>query len=200
MTMNRLLIAAAVLASSAVPLLAQHTHGGHGPAAAGPAAPYTGQDKRAIKSLSPADIEQLRTGAGWGFAKPAELSGYPGPRHVLDLAEELALTTDQRTRIQEIFDGMNAAARKTGAAFIDAERALSEAFATSNIAGEELGRLVLRAGKLRAALRLIHLEAHLLTRPILTSHQLEMYDKLRGYGGGHKGHGGHGGQHHRHGG
>ena len=54
--------------------------------------PYAGQETRAIKALSPEDLEELRTGAGMGLAKAAELNGYPGPLHVLALAKELQLT------------------------------------------------------------------------------------------------------------
>lgn len=48
-----------------------------------------------IRGIDPATIEGYRTGAGLGMALPAELNGYPGPRHVLDLAAELELTSDQ---------------------------------------------------------------------------------------------------------
>jgi hypothetical protein len=41
-------------------------------------APYAGQDQREIKSLSAQDVTDLLAGSGWGFAKPAELNGYPG--------------------------------------------------------------------------------------------------------------------------
>ena len=38
---------------------------------------------------------------------------------------------------------------------------------------------------LRAELRRVHLAAHLETRPLLTLHQIQTYDRLRGYGGRH---------------
>ncbi len=53
---------------------------------------YIGQENRKIKSLSSEDIESLETGTGdafGGLAKLAELNGYPGPRHVLDLGKEV---------------------------------------------------------------------------------------------------------------
>lgn len=46
---------------------------------------YSGYASREIKALSPAQIEDLRTGRGMGLALPAELNGYPGPLHVLEL-------------------------------------------------------------------------------------------------------------------
>ena len=56
---------------------------------------YIGQEKRDIKSLSNDDIKELRTGAGWGLAKAAELNGLPGPKHILEMKKEIELTTEQ---------------------------------------------------------------------------------------------------------
>jgi hypothetical protein len=61
-----------------------------------PMTPYAGQQARTIKALSDEDIAALLKGDGMGFAKAAELNGYPGPKHVLDLAEKLKLTDAQR--------------------------------------------------------------------------------------------------------
>ena len=55
-------------------------------------APYAGQQARSIKSLSAEDVAALLKGEGMGMAKAAELNGYPGPVHVLTLADELRLT------------------------------------------------------------------------------------------------------------
>jgi hypothetical protein len=49
--------------------------------------PYAGQQNRTIKALSDEDIVGLLKGDGMGFAKAAELNGYPGPKHVLDLGD-----------------------------------------------------------------------------------------------------------------
>jgi hypothetical protein len=54
--------------------------------------PYTGQEKREIKALSKKEIDGYISGDGMGFAKTAELNHYPGPRHVLDLADQLQLS------------------------------------------------------------------------------------------------------------
>ena len=71
-------------------------HSGHA-AANDTISKYTGQEDRIIKSLSSEDIKSLQTGTGdafGGMAKLAELNGYPGPRHVLDLANKLKLTDE----------------------------------------------------------------------------------------------------------
>ena len=70
---------------------------------------YIGQENRIIKSLSSEDIESLETGTGdafGGMAKLAELNGYPGPRHILDLGKELGLTTVQKENITIIYNDM----------------------------------------------------------------------------------------------
>ena len=59
-----------------------------------------------IKGIDPTTIDAYRKGEGAGLALPAELNGYPGPRHVLDLADKLSLTTMQRAQIQALYNAM----------------------------------------------------------------------------------------------
>ena len=59
------------------------------------ASPYAGEQSRSIKSLSQQDVADYMAGKGMGCAKAAELNGYPGPAHVLELADQLALTPSQ---------------------------------------------------------------------------------------------------------
>jgi hypothetical protein len=73
-----------------------------------PRSPYAGMQDRTIKALSDQQIADLKSGRGMGLALVAELNGYPGPSHVLDLADELQLTHEQRTRTEELFDAMKA--------------------------------------------------------------------------------------------
>ena len=73
--------------------------------------PYAGQESREIKALSQQDIEGLLAGAGTpfgGMAKPAELNGYPGPRHVLDAVEAggFELTSEQQEQIEAVYEEM----------------------------------------------------------------------------------------------
>src|SRR6516164_7416934 len=77
--------------------------------------PYAGMQTRAIKALSDQQIADLRAGRGMGMALPAELNGYPGPAHVLELADKLELSSDQRSRVQSLFDAMKAEAVPLGA-------------------------------------------------------------------------------------
>ncbi len=157
--------------------------------------PYAGQELRSIKSLSPQDIEALRNGEGMGFAKPAELNHYPGPRHVLDLAQELGLTPAQVTQTEALFAQMQSDAKDLGEELLDAEAALDRAFTDGDIDAETLEETLLEIGQIRARLRLVHLEAHLRQKALLTDEQIALYDKLRGYGSKGMDHTGHSGHH-----
>lgn len=153
-----------------------------GPAlAANDSTPYAGEEDRAIKALSPEDIADLLAGRGWGFAKPAELNGFPGPAHLLELKAEIGLTASQRDQIEALFADMNAEARTIGAQFVAAEKALDTAFAARTIAPAALEGLIAESARLRGQLRLVHLKTHLATLPLLTHHQVKRYNRLRGY-------------------
>ena len=55
------------------------------------------------------------------LALAAELKGYPGPSHVLELADRLELTADQRAGIKALFDFMKAEALPLGARVVEQE-------------------------------------------------------------------------------
>lgn len=146
------------------------------------ASPYAELQDREIKALSQGEIEGLLRGEGMGMALPAELHGYPGPRHVLDLADELGLSEAQRSRVREIFETMHEGAASLGREIVELERELDAAFAERTVTREELERLVARIGGRRADLRTVHLGAHLELRSVLTEAQRARYGELRGYG------------------
>lgn len=149
--------------------------------------PYAGMASRTIKALSDEQIRQYREGAGMGFALTAELNGYPGPKHILELADALQLTAEQRVRVQEIFDRMQSAAVKAGSELVDLEQDLDASFREERIDAASLAKLTSAIAALQGKLREVHLAAHLEARPVLTRHQLHEYARLRGYahGAGH---------------
>jgi hypothetical protein len=153
-------------------------------------------DGRGVAGLSDADIAALRAGEGWGLALPAELNGWPGPRHVLDMGDTLGLSDVQRGQVERLFGLMQAEAQRVGENYIDAERALDAAFDDPALDPVVLAGLVVAATNALGELRMIHLAAHIETRQILTDAQVETYNTQRGYGadaqGGHAGHDHHG--------
>ncbi len=142
---------------------------------------YAGEETRLIKSLSEQDLEEIARGGGWGLARAAELNGVPGPTHLLELGNEIGLTEQQRSDLEVIRAQMQADVMTAGERFVAAEQALDAAFQQGAPDAEALERLVAEAGQALAALRLVHLNAHLLTLPLLTDAQVIQYSVLRGY-------------------
>lgn len=152
------------------------------------ASPYSELVVREIKALSPDRIEKLRAGAGDGYAMPAELNGYPGPRHVLDLANALRLTKEQRRKTLRLFHQMKAEAVLMGEKIIEQETALDALFRHGRAEEATLFRLTAAIGKSEAQLRATHLKYHLIMAEMLTPDQRVTYGRLRGYEANGSGH------------
>lgn len=157
--------------------------------------PYAGLAPRRIQALSPEREAGLRAGAGLGYALAAELNGHAGPKHVLELADDLELTAEQRTAVQASFDRMHAAAVALGAELVAAEEELDRRFAHRHLDEAKLAELTARIGELEGRLRYAHLAAHLETDALLGAEQRARYAELRGYApgvdSGSRGHSGH---------
>lgn len=145
--------------------------------------PYVSNHSDVVKTLTPDEAKGLLEGEGMGLARPAEMNGFPGPRHVLDLADSLALTADQRARIEAIRAAMSEEAVARGRRIVDGERALDAAFAGGVPTEASIREILASIEADRGALRLAHLRAHLATAEILDRHQVHAYARLRGYGG-----------------
>lgn len=160
--------------------------------------PYSGLETREIKAMSAEQIAGYLAGDGMGLALPAELNGYPGPRHVLDLASELELSPAQRTAVRGVFDDMRGKAIAIGKQIVAAEASLNAAFADKTVTPGRLDERVEALGLLQGKLRAVHLLAHLQTEQILSPTQVDRYVALRGYR--HEGHTApdHAGHHHGH--
>ena len=162
-------VAAAFLALAA-PLSGQHDH----------APPRADSGSRRVQTLTEAEVAGLLEGDGMGLARPAELNGYPGPRHVLDLADALELTDEQRARTRAIHEAMHRDAVSLGGRIVGMEEELDRAFAR-RAGAPGLQYLVGDIAKLRGELRWVHLRAHLETAALLTDAQRAEYARLRGH-------------------
>jgi Spy/CpxP family protein refolding chaperone len=143
--------------------------------------PYSGQESRAVKSLSADEVASLLEGRGMGYAKPAELSGYPGPMHVLELADRLALTPGQRAATEKLHREHKAQVRALGRSYVDAERDLDALFAGGKASPAALTAALERSAEAQRRVRESHLAAHLEQTRILTPAQVAEYVRLRGY-------------------
>lgn len=163
--------------------------------------PYAGQQARPIKTLSAEQVADLRAGHGMGLALAAELNGWPGPLHVLELADRLGLDAAQRSAVEGQHDAMRREAIAAGEAVIAAEAALDGLFAGGRPTPEAIAAATEAAGRAQAGLRAVHLRWHLVTSATLTPAQRARYAELRGYAGAAPPAHGHGAGHrHRHGG
>jgi Spy/CpxP family protein refolding chaperone len=173
----RVLVMAAVLtvlANPALtwPALVQHQHA-H--------SPYAGLDSRDIKALSAEQLADLKAGRGMGLALAAELNGYPGPLHVLELADRLQLSPEQTRRVDSLYRAMQSEAIAAGAKLIRAERELDRQFAAGGITPATLAALASQIGQRQGELRAVHLKYHLSTAALLSPEQRRQYGELRGY-------------------
>ena len=113
------------------------------------------------------------------MAKAAELNGYPGPKHVLQLAGQLGLTDTQRRDVQAIFDRMSAAAKSLGGELIAQEQTLDQLFVKGVITPDRLAAATAAIAELQGRLRAVHLSPRLETRALLNADQIARHEQLR---------------------
>lgn len=145
--------------------------------------PYAGMQARPIKALSDQQLADLKAGRGMGLALPAELNGYPGPSHVLELADKLGLIEAQRNAVTSLFEAMKAETVPIGERLIVQETTLDLLFAGRTATLENVEAATSAISETQGKLRAAHLKYHLYTIALLQPDQLERYSQLRGYGG-----------------
>jgi hypothetical protein len=168
---------------------ARHDTGEHAHADDDSAArsPYAGMATVEGTTMTAEEVAGLRAGQGMRLALPAELNGFPGPLHVLELADRLEISDAVRAEVETIRAEMLAAARRQGAEVIAADRALAEAFREASGGSSDppsaarIARLSAALGEAKGELQAIHLAAHLRTRALLSPEQRRRYEHLRGY-------------------
>jgi hypothetical protein len=153
--------------------------------------PYAGLQARPIKALSDQQVADLKAGRGMGLALAAELNGYPGPSHLLELADQLGLSDAQRSTVRSLFEAMKAETIPIGERLIAQETALDELFAEHKVTAENLAAATAAIGDTQAKLRDAHLRYHLSTVAMLQPSQIQRYAELRSYAEGDQKH-----QHH----
>jgi len=144
-------------------------------------APYAEMKDRTTKALSDQQIADLKAGRGMGLALPAELNGYPGPMHVLEHADALNLTGEQRERTRAFYQNMKAEAVPLGERLIENEALLEQLFANRAITPASLSSTTQDIARLQGQLRETHLKYHLAMVELLSPQQIQSYRQLRGY-------------------
>ena len=183
---GQLALCFALLFASSFPATAQHRDGNamldpSGSARTTAVSPYAGMERRAVKALSEQQIADLKAGRGMSLALAAELNGYPGPVHVLELADALQLTHEQRSQIQALFEAMKIETISIGERILAEEMSLDRLFAEKGVTKLFLEGATARIGAAQGALRSAHLRYHLAMVDLLPPTQIAHYAKLRGY-------------------
>ena len=162
------------LSLAMLPLTADAQHAGHQHT---PGPPSEGHQK-AQACLDEFDAV-VRDGRGFGMAFAADQHGYPGPMHVLELKERLALTPEQEARVRTLMHAMFAESRPKSARLLDAEARLRALFAGGTADETAVRAAAADVERARAEVRVVHLMAHLKTRDLLTDAQRRAYHDAR---------------------
>src|ERR1700737_2095620 len=146
------------------------------------AQPYSGMQTRPIKALSDQQVADLKAGRGMGLALAAELNSYPGPSHLVELSDQLGLTSEQLSSMKRMFDAMKAETIPIGENLVAQEQELDRLFAENVISEQQLKEATENIGETQGRLRNAHLRYHLQARAILQPSQTRRCAELRGYG------------------
>lgn len=115
-----------------------------------PTTPYAGLETQPVKALSDQQIADLKAGRGMGLALSAELNGYPGPVHVLELGDRLGLTREQRARVEVLHVAMKAETVPLGERLIAQETDLDRQFASKSVTPASLQATTATSARHRA--------------------------------------------------
>jgi hypothetical protein len=129
--------------------------------------PYQGMQSRTVKALSEQQVADLNEGRGMGMALAAELNGYPGPSHVLELADKLELKSDQISAVRSLFESMKQESIPLGTKLIEQERELDRQFASRTVTPEILRAATAAIARTQGELRETHLKYHLSAAALL---------------------------------
>ncbi len=150
-----------------------------------PESNYSGQEQRKIKALSQDEIDGYLTGKGMGLAKSAELNSFPGPKHVMELFQELSLSKSQIEETKKIVEAMKIKAIKYGQLLLKKEEEIEGLFSKGTVNPQVLARVLSESAKIKSKLRGAHLMAHIEQKARLSKHQIRFYDTLRGHADDH---------------
>lgn len=159
-------------------------HGQHQPPAAhgqarqgAPGGPDAGRHGHLVSAEAcEADFEKtVAAGRGFGMAFTADRNGYPGPLHVLELAQRLGLTAEQGAKVRALMQAMYDESRPKGARLLEAERRLQRLFERGAVDEAGVRAALAEVERARAEVRLVHLLTHVKARDLLTPEQRAIY-------------------------
>jgi hypothetical protein len=134
-----------------------------------------------LKGLTKEEIRGWREGRAMTQARVAEKNHYPAPYFALKMVSELALFEDQIAPMRAIHDTLHRRTMQLGRQLLDEETKLELYFEDQEKDPPKLAAIVRESARLRGEIRLMHLEADIETRKILSQDQLVKYEALRGF-------------------
>lgn len=176
-TFIRIAAMAFILTAVAASAGAQHQGPGAGQGAGAHAA--GGDGHRAAQACETQFEQVVAQGRGFGMAFVADQHGYPGPMHVLELRERLALTPDQAAKAEAMMRAMFDESRPKSARLLEAEARLRRLFADGKADEAAVKTAAAEVERTRTDVRLVHLLTHLRMRDLLTEHQRRLYHEAR---------------------
>lgn len=136
-------------------------------------------DIEALQAMPRRQFNNLLQGRGMGAARIADLKGYPGPMHVLEMAEELEISDTQREQTEQIMQRMRSTAQQRGRELIEAERKLEALFDGGAVQPSAVDAALLEIANLQAKVRAAHLHAHIEQARVMNDEQIAKYTELR---------------------
>ena len=142
-----------------------------------------------LGGVSKQEKEALLKGAGLGAGMIAMTNGYPGPKHVLEMGDELELTAAQRESLGKIYGNVKARSVELGTELVEKDEKLTALFASGSASTGEVEKLSREIGELQGRVRAEHLNAHVETFDTLTPAQRETLSSMQGMHQMHQGSG-----------
>jgi hypothetical protein len=133
-----------------------------------------------IRTMTKDEVRGWREGRAMTLARAAEKNHYPAPYFALKMISELALFEDQIAPMRAIFDALHRRAMQLGRQLLEEETKLELYFEDQEKDPPKLEAIVRESARLRGEIRLLHLQADIETRKILSQDQLVKYEALRG--------------------
>ena len=124
-----------------------------------------------LGGISEQEKEMLLKGGGLGAGMIAMMNGYPGPKHVLEMGDELELTAAQRESIGTIYGKAKAESVQLGTELVEKDEALAALFTSGSVSTKDVEKRSREIGELQGRLRAAHLNAHVQTHAELTPAQ-----------------------------
>jgi Spy/CpxP family protein refolding chaperone len=135
--------------------------------------------KQSIKPISEYNLPGVGKGEGAGSGEAAELNGYPGPAHVIQMAANLGLDDRQIGAVKAIHEEMLQAVRAIAGEVKERQHELDALFESGTVTVAALEKATSAVSEAQGRLHFVHFRAHLKTREVLTPSQISTFKQIQ---------------------